>query len=450
MRSTFFHSGTTLVCVVSASLLPCWGNVHAAGFALNEMSAAAIGNAFAGAGATAADASTIYYNPAGLSHMTGRQFSVTGSAVRPSIRFENQGSVTATGSRLSGGNGGDAGSWAAVPAMYYAADLGPAWRFGIGLQSAFGLKTEYDNGWAGRYQALKSELTTFNLNPTLAYAVNERLSVGMGISAQYAKVELSRALDFGSACAGALGLARCAPAGYLPQARDGKVTLDGKDWAFGFNLGALYMPDAGTRFGLAYRSSIRHKLSGGDAHFEKPAGLPGPLAAAAAFADTSVTAGLDLPETINFSAYKEINSKWALLGDINWTRWSRFNELRVQFGNGAPDSVIRESWRNSTRFGAGVNYRYNDAWLLRGGISYERSPVQDAFRTPSIPDASRRILAFGLQYRPTPQNVWDLAVAHVFINDASIHRADSPLGGRLVGKYQNDVNIVSLQYSHAF
>lgn len=448
MRRLHFPAGAA-VCMVTAGLLPC-GAAYSAGFALNEMSAAAIGNAFAGVGATADNASTIYYNPAGLSRMSGQQFTVGGAAIRPSIDFRNGGSVTATGARLSGGNGGDAGSWSAVPALYYATDLMPALRFGIGLQSAFGLKTEYDNGWVGRYQALKSELQTVNLNPTLAYAVNERFSVGAGISAQYAKVSLSRAIDFGTICAGALGVARCAPAGLLPQSRDGKVKLDGDDWAFGFNLGMLYMPTPTTRFGLAYRSSIHHTLSGGEARYEKPAGLPALLASNPAFANNGVTAALDLPETLNFSAYMELDPKWALLGDINWTRWSRFDELRVKFANGSPDSVVREAWRNTTRIGAGLNYRYHDAWTLRTGLSYERSPVKDAFRTPSIPDAGRTILAFGLQYKPTRQSAWDLGFAHVFIKDASINRADLPLNGRLIGTYSNDVNILGLQYSHAF
>lgn len=272
----------------------------------------------------------------------------------------------------------------------------------------------------------------------------------MGVSAQYAKVKLSRAIDFGTACVGTLGPARCAPNGLLPQARDGQVTLDGQDWAVGFNLGALYMPGPALRFGLSYRSRIRHSLSGGSAHFDTPAGLPGQLAHAPVFADSSVSAALDLPETVNFSAYMKLDEKWALLGDINWTRWSRFDELRVRFGNGAPDTVVPEQWRNTTRVGAGVNYRYNDAWMLRGGLSYERSPVRDAFRTPSIPDASRKILAFGLQYKPNAQSAWDLGFAHVFVSDASINRADLPLGGRLVGTYENDVNVISLQYSHRF
>lgn len=354
------------------------------------MSAAAVGNAFAGAGATAEDASTLYYNPAGLSRMPGRQFTVGGAAIKPSIRFNDQGSTTVTGARLNGGEGGDAGSWAAVPALYYATDVMPGMRFGIGLQSAFGLKTEYDNGWAGRYHALKSELKTVNLNPTLAYAVNDRWSIGLGVSAQYAKVELSRAIDFGSVCAGSLGLARCVPSGFLPQARDGKVTLDGDEWAFGFNLGALYMPTPAMRFGLSHRSSIQHKLSGGSARFDRPAGLSGPLAAASAFADSGVSATLDLPETVNLSAYVGLDNKWALLGDLNWTRWSRFEELRVKFDNGSPDSVVKEAWRNTVRAGAGVNYRYNDAWLLRGGLSYEPSPVKDAFRTPAFPIQAAR------------------------------------------------------------
>jgi long-chain fatty acid transport protein len=450
MRSLRSNSRASAQQLAWAAVLLYCGNAYSGGFALNEMSAAAIGTAFAGAGASADDISTIYYNPAGLSLMKGRQFTATGSAVRPSVRFENQGSATATGARLGGGSGGDAGDLSAVPALYYATDVIPGLRFGLGIQSPFGLKTEYDNGWVGRYQALKSELNTFNINPTLAYAVNDKLSVGMGVSAQYAKVELTRAIDFGSACAGRLGLATCAPIGFLPQAKDGKVTLDGSDWAFGFNLGALYAPTPTMRFGLAYRSSIRHKLSGGSAHFDKPAGLPGPLAAAAAFSDTGVSAGLDLPDIVNLSSYMELDSKWALLGDINWTRWSRFNELRVHFDNGSPDSVIREQWRDTIRVGVGVNYRYNDAWKLRGGLSYEQSPVKDEFRTPSVPDASRKIVAFGVQYKPSAQSAWDFGVAHVFVKESSINRADPPLGGTLTGNYNNDVNILSLQFSHSF
>jgi long-chain fatty acid transport protein len=449
MRILQANATICALAIVHAGLLHC-SEADAAGFALNEMSAAAIGGAFAGAGATAEDISTIYYNPAGLSRMAGRQFMVSGSLVRPSVRFDNQGSLSAARTTMRGGNGGDAGDLSLVPALYFATDLVSGWRFGIGLQSPFGLKTDYEADWAGRYQALRSELKTVNINPTLSYALSESLSLGMGISAQYAKVELSRAIDFGSACIGALGPTTCARAGFLPQAKDGKVTLDGSDWAFGFNLGLLYAPTQATRFGLAYRSHIRHELSGGEARFDKPAGLPAPLAAAASFSDTSARAGLDLPETVNLSAYTELDSRWAVMGDINWTRWSRFNELRIRFDNGAPDSVVPEQWRNVIRVGLGASYRYSDAWKLRGGISYEQSPVKDAFRTPSVPDAARKLVAVGVQYKPSPRTAWDLGYAHVFIKDAAISRADPPLGGTLTGSYDNNVNILSIQFTQAF
>jgi long-chain fatty acid transport protein len=426
------------------------GEISAAGFSLNEMSASAIGNAFAGSAAAAEDIGTIYYNPAGLSRMSGHQFMATGTAVRPSIKFSNQGTLAPAGTLATGGNGGDAGSWSAVPALFYAADLAPRLRLGIALQSPFGLKTEYDAPWAGRYQAIKSQLQTVNINPTLAYAVNDQFSFGFGVSAQYAKVELSRAIDFGAVCAARIGLATCAGAGLLPQARDGRVTLEGHDWAFGYNLGALYMPTPAWRFGLTYRSRIQHSFSGGDARYNKPAGLPPVLANAAPFTNTGIDAGLDLPESVNLSVYTDIDSKWAVLGDLNWTRWSRFEELRVHFENGAPDSVVREAWHNSFRLGLGVNYRYNDAWKLRSGIAFEQSPVKEEFRTPSIPDADRKLLAFGAQYKPSARSTWDFAYMHIFVSDSTINRAELPLGGTVRGRYNNDVNLLSVQYNHSF
>jgi long-chain fatty acid transport protein len=438
-------------CAVGLAGLFVLGDACAAGFALNEMSAGAIGTAFAGVAATAEDASTIFYNPAGLARMSGRQFLAVGSGVKPAVQFSNAGSTSAARTPATGGDGGDAGGWSFVPALFYAADLTPALRWGIAFQSPFGLKTSYDEGWAGRYQALKSELKTYNFNPTLSYKLNETWSLGAGVSAEYADVELSRAIDFGSACVGSLGAANCARAGVLPQRADGRVKLDGSDWAFGFNLGVLYAPTPGSRIGVAYRSRMLHTLSGGNANYQKPATLPAALAASRSFSDTGISADLDLPDTLNLSGYMDITPKWALMADINWTNWSRFKELRVHFDNGAPDSVLREDWQNTMRFGIGAHYRYNEAWKLRAGYSYEQSPVKDgSLRTASVPDASRRIAAIGAQYKSSTHSTWDFAYAHIFVGSASINRAEPPLGGTLNGSYDNDVNIVSLQYSYSF
>lgn len=442
---------------LAASVIPLIGAValllpplaHAGGFALSEMSAASVGNAHAGGAAAAEDLSTIYFNPAGLTRLPGRQFMASGSAIRPSAKFENRGSVTGTGAPLTGGDGGDAGSWAGVPALYYAMDLAPDLRFGLGVQAPFGLVTEYDAGWVGRYQALKSDLQTVDINPALAYRVNDRLSVGGGISAQYIHVELSRAIDFGSVCIGVAGLPTCGAIGFLPQARDGSVTVKGSDWGYGFNLGALYAPLPAMRFGVAYRSKVSHELSG-SANFTKPAGLPAPIAASPTFTNTGARASIDLPDSLSLSGYVELDPKWSVLADLTWTHWSRFKELRIRFDNGAPDSITPEEWRNTYRLAVALNYRYNELWKLRGGVAYDQSPVESAFRTPRIPDNDRIWLAFGAQYKPSRQDSWDFGYAHLFVRDSSISKSEPPVGGTLVGNYSNDVNILSVQYSRAF
>ncbi|TCS36202.1 long-chain fatty acid transport protein [Paucimonas lemoignei] len=430
------------------------GMAHASGFALNEMSAATLGNAHAGAGAAAEDLSTIYFNPAGLTRMSGSQIQITASGIRPSAKFTNAGSNLGGATPLTGGNGGDAGGWALVPAMFYAMDLAPNLRFGIGVQSPFGLKTEYDANWAGRYQALTSDMKTVNINPSLAYKLNDMVSLGAGVSFQYIDVELSQAIDFGAACfngpaIAGLGPANCAASGFIPQTRDGKATIKGHDWGYGFNLGALFTPTENSRFGIAYRSHIKHTLKG-DASYDRPAGLPAALAASNRFANGGANADVTLPESLSVSGYVDLDSKWALLGDVSWVRWSRFKELRVRFDNGAPESVTSEEWRNTVRVAIGANYRYNDAWKLRGGIAYDPSPVKDEFRTPRVPDADRTWLSFGAQYKPSANDTWDFGYAHLFVKDASINKTEASNGTTVRGNYESNVNIVSVQYSRKF
>jgi long-chain fatty acid transport protein len=422
-------------------------SAHAGGFALNESSASSLGTAHAGAGAE--DAGTIFYNPAALTRLRGSQFMAAGSLLMPSIHFHNQGSATATGAPLAGGNGGGAGSTSFVPGLFTAHRVSPDLTFGLGIHAPFGLKTNYDWGWAGRYQALKSELIAIDINPTLAYRIDDRLSVGAGLSAQYVNVEISKAIDFGSICAGSLGLAACAPAGYLPQARDGAATVKGHDWGFGFNLGLMLQPNAVTRLGIAFRSAVKYTIDG-DARYARPQNLPAPLALAPAFTNSGASARLELPESLRIGAQVDLSPRWTLMGDATWMRWNRFQELRISFANGAPDSVTPENWRNTVRVAVGAAYRASPAWKLRGGIAWDPTPVRQEFITPRIPDADRTWLAFGAQYQSSAQSTWEVGYAHLFIKDASIDKREPPAGGRLVGRYGVDADILSVQYTRGF
>lgn len=435
----------TAALLIGMTALAVSSPVQASGFALNEMSAGSVGNAHAGSAAVAEDLGTIYYNPAGLARMSGSQFMAVGSVIRPSSRFVN------TGSSIPGGAaqaGGDAGGWALVPALYFATDLAPRLRFGIGLQAPFGLRTEYDEGWVGRYQALTSDLLTVNINPTLSYQLNDMVALGLGVSAQYADVELSRAIDFGTICLFTVGVVPCLGSGILPLANDGKVTVKGNDWGFGYNLGLMLTPTDSTRIGIAYRSPIKHDLSG-NARVEIPANLPAVLSSLPLFSNTGVTADVTLPESVILSGYMDLNSKWAVMADVSWMRWNRFDELRIRFNNGAPDAVTPERWRNTVRYAAAVNYRYNDAWKFRVGAAYDPTPVRDEFRTARIPDADRTWVSLGVQFKPTKHDTWDLGYAHIFIKDAPINKTEVAAGTQ-TGTYRNKVDILSLQYSRSF
>ncbi|WP_081987097.1 OmpP1/FadL family transporter [Methylotenera sp. G11] len=427
-------------------------DIHAAGFALTEKSGSSIGNAFAGAGTAAEDASTILSNPAGLSRIRGTQLVVAGYAIRSSIDFHDHDSRTLIGAGvgdplLSGGSGGDAGDLAFVPNLYLAADVNDHVKAGLGVHSPFGLKTEYDSRWVGRYEAIKSGLKTININPAVSLQVSDRLSLGFGLNAQYIGAELSNAVDFGSICAMA-GVGSCA----APQARDGYLALKGKDWSWGYNLGMLLEPVPGTRLGLAYRSKVAHHLKG-DAEFSN---VPTELAGLPDLANGAIKADITLPETALISVLHQLNDRWSIMGDVLWTRWSQFNELRVERNDGALLGLTAEHWRNVRRYALGATYLYSDAWKLRFGVAYDESPVPEMFRTPRVPDQNRWVLGLGANFKASASDSLDIGYLHVFLKDASLNLnhpvvpAQPAITQSLAGGYDSDVDVLSLQYTHVF
>jgi len=389
---------------------------QAAGFALIEQSASGMGNAFAGGGAVAEDASTIFFNPAGMTYISGTQIVGAIHLIKPSAEFT--GTVTPTG-RPKGGNGGDAGDLAFVPNFYYKRDLTDTVKFGLGVNAPFGLKTEYDPTWMGRFQAIKSEVKTVNINPAIAFKVNDQLSVGVGVSAMWAQAELTRAVNLGPA--------------------ETTVKIKGDDWGFGFNAGAIYQATADTRLSIAYRSKVNQPLEG-----DSSSPLFAPL-------NTNVTAAITLPETFSASAFSHINDTWDLMGDVTWTRWSQFKELRIDFANPAVlDSVTAENWNNALRYSIGTNYHYSDVIKFRAGLAYDKEAISDQFRTARIPGNDRKWVSLGANWKVSPSSSLDVGYAHLFISDASINKNEGAGNGKLTGTYDGSVDILSAQYTHNF
>jgi long-chain fatty acid transport protein len=426
------------------------GVVGAAGFALIEQSASGMGDAFAGGSAAAEDASTIFFNPAGMTRLPGMQVVVGVHAIGPSATFNNQGSTLAPPAPpqpLTGGNGGDAGSWAYVPNLYFSWELNDKLWLGLGVNAPFGLKTEYEGGWVGRYQALNSQLLTTNINPSIAYKVNDKVSLGLGFSAQRASATLSKAIDSSTICLGTLGGPTCNAFGLaVPQTRDASQELTADDWGYGFNLGALFQISPDMRIGVSYRSQINYTLTGTSTF----TGVPAPINQSPQLQTSVATADLTVPDSASVSVFQTFGDKWEMMGDITWTHWSVFDQLVVQFANGAPNNVTPENWQNTWRFSLGLNYKPNEHWKLRTGVAWDQTPVTSSqSRTPRIPDNSRTWLAVGGSWYFAKGASLDVGYAHLFIPNTPIDHTE-PASGVLIGNYDNSVNIVSVQLVYSF
>jgi long-chain fatty acid transport protein len=423
---------------VLAMLLSSTGNALAAGYALVEQSASGIGNAYAGAAATAEDASTIFFNPAGMTYLPDTQLVVAGHAIRSSIDFRDNGSHRSPqsgGLATQGGDGGNAGDWSYLPNVYFSQAVNPKIKLGIGVNAPFGLKTQYDNGWVGRYQALKSELKTINLNPSIAYQVNGWLSLGVGFSAMWAQAELTNAVDFGAFLR-------------IPQGADGRARLKGDNWSWGWNLGAMFQVTEATRVGLAYRSQVHQNLEGNVGF----TGVPRPLAAL--FYNGPATAQLATPDSVSGSVFHSLNSQWDILADLTWTHWSTFHDLTPLRISGVPLSSTAENWRDAFRASLGASFHCTENLKLRTGFAYDQSPVPSAYRTPRIPDSDRFWLSIGGNYRLTPRSSLDFGYTHIFVTNSSINKvtdASAPaLRDTVAGSYSSSINILSVQLTHTF
>lgn len=409
---------------MGAGLLLVANAVNAAGFALYEQAASGIGNAMAGAGAIAEDASTIFFNPAGLTRLDGNHIILGVGVIDPSLKFQNSGSlnpgpIAAPPAPSVGANGGNAGATAFIPNMYMSFSLSNDMKVGLGINSPFGLSTEYDSDWVGRFQAVRSELKTINVNPAIAFRVSNIVSLGAGIDYQTINAQLSRKV-------------------VLAPNTEGTQTFDSSNSsAWGWNAGVLFEVNPMTRLGVSYRSSIEQTLTG-DVAIAAPTG--------ATLLSFPASASLKLPDSASVSIVLDPNSRWEVLGDVTWTHWSVVNEIRlINTLNSSNPETLHLNFHDAWRLSLGANYKVNSRWTLKSGVAWDQSPVTNATRTANLPDSDRYWLAVGIKYRASARVAFDLGYAHLVFQSAPINQdlGDPTTRGTLVGSYDNAVDILA-------
>ncbi|MFQ5785711.1 MAG: OmpP1/FadL family transporter, partial [Alphaproteobacteria bacterium] len=243
--------------------------------------------------------------------------------------------------------------------------------------------------------------------------------------------------------------------GGVPTQNDGTSKAKGDDWGFGYNLGLLFEPIAGTRIGVAYRSKVSHELDG-SVRFNTggPVGA-GISGATGQFIDTGAKASVTLPEIVSFGIHQDINAQWSVMAEGSWTRWSRFDELRFRFENPLQaDSVTDEDWHNAWFGALGATYRATNGWTFRGGVAFDESPIPDRTRTPRLPGSDRYWIAIGAKKSLLPNLDLDVGYTHIFLDDATVGLTTGGTGntfrGNLSGEYDSSIDIFTLQVTYRF
>jgi len=407
---------------------------RAAGFSLLEQTGSGIGYAYAGAAAAPDDASVMFFNPAGLALLGKPEVTLVAHAIDLETKFHDKGStlpLAGLGALPQGATRDDAGDVIPLGNAYLAWPLNDNVAFGVAINTPFGLKTEYDDPWVGRFQGIKSELTTINVNPAMAVKLSDAVSLGFGVNFQHAHAELTNAVLLG-------------------PATEGRARIDVNDNAWGWNTGAIFTLPSATRIGVSYRSQMAYTLTG-DTSVSTITGMP----IAAASGPTRV--GITFPDSAELSVVQPLNDAFELRADASWMNWSKVGTVfATNTATGLPRDVLHFGFKDTARVAVGIGYKHSDQWSFRAGTAWDESPVTDEVRTVRLPDSDRWWLSVGTRWQPTQNLTLDAAYAHLFIRNADVALtreqtgAPASFASTVVGGYDASVNILSLQATWAF
>ncbi|WP_089139779.1 outer membrane protein transport protein [Vibrio rumoiensis] len=396
--------------------------VHAAGFQVVEHSASGLGRAFSGDGVIGDNASEISANPAIMTHFDKAQFSGAVSIIDPEIDVYDE-------STNQGSN--DIAPLQVVPAFYYASPINEQWAWGIGMFTSYGVTTDYPTDIAAGDMAGKTSLISFNVNPNIAYKINDHFSVGAGVSLVYAQAELKRSL-------GAVGPI------FGQSSSDPLISMKGDTFSYNWNVGALFEINENNRFGASYRSSTKLKFK--DGTFKD---YTGQVLTAGSPGKTDADLDIELPDIVELAGFHQLTRQWAVHYSWQWTNWSKFQQLEATSNNcnGGVCFNKVEHYEDNQRWAIGTSFQPNDSWILRAGFAYDE---QAGSPTLSIPDSDRYWYTAGLTYFWTPDLSFDAGFAYIDSKDGRFEETSPTTGNTSHFRSEGPAYITSLQVNYSF
>ena len=433
----------TIAAALCSSAIMCASAASAAGFQLTEQSVAGMGRAHAGAGIVGDDVSAIHFNPAGMTLLHGLQTTVAGTYVSLDIDYKG----------LNGARENGRDKPASIPAAFLSYQVNDSLWLGLAITSPYGMRIRYGSDWSENQRGISGSVTTVDINPNIAWKVNDYISIGGGVSAlwTHSKIKSGLPAKQTQALPAALG------GGSLDIPLGGQFEYKGSDWMFTYNLGLMVSPTEDLRFGVSYRSSA-HVTARGDYYIRGNAVMNG---------EGDGKGRLQTPETVYISATWKPIQKLRLSGLARWANWKKFENMRFSMDNlsnlhatqGAMDLAqsfppalaqgaigaiqsklgnvnIENNWKAAWLFSLGADLDVTDQWTIRGGVALETDPIkQQNLRTALIPDTKRLWLTCGLSWKPTPKWQVDMAYGHIRgIGHRNLYESDK--SNVKVGKFE--------------
>jgi len=410
---------------------------QAGGLLLYEFGTAEPGFAAAGYAARAQDASTAFTNPAGMTRLDGTQVLAGGQLMWLNTQFSVD-DTTSPG--LGSGDGGRAfGSNGYVPggSAFLTHRVSPDLTLGFAVAGNFGSMLDYDDDWVGRYRVQDADLVGVSVVPSIAYRVNDKLSLGAGINGMYGMFDQKVAIN-----------------NALPSLGDGRLELDDNTWGWGGNVGVLYEPKQGTRLGLTYTSEIDLDFSS-RAKFSGIGPILGALLQSRGLLDARVEVGAKVPQQLMGSVYTEIDERWALLGNLGWQDWSEFGEVEIGIDNTQnPTSLTNPlSFDDTWHVAVGAQYRTSNQWNVNVGLAYDSGFQDGNDVSPLFPVNSAWRFGVGGERQASESFKWGLTTELLYGGNIDVDKRSTlppVLGGRgdLVGSYDQTLSVVLTVYGN--
>lgn len=431
--------------IAAAAATAASGQAMAGAFQLNEQSVSGQGTSFAGRASTVNDASIVFGNPAGMSFLDRAQ--ITAGATYLDVNTD----ISDASGTASGSNDGDMVPGSTIPFLYYVQPIDEGLTFGLGVYAPFGVITDYEDDFQGRYFGNYSEVEVMTVQPTLSIQFTEKFSAGFGLTFNRIKGELSSATP-----GGPIGFVNPVTGAFTPTGAvdDGSVEVEGDDEAWGFTFGMMYKPVESTTLGVTYRSDVDYELEG-DVDFNNvrqqgpvvlPNGVP-TVGVGAGSASSDASLDITLPETIDFSITHELTDRWTVMAGAALVKWSSFDKLVIE--NDVSEIVEVQDYEDAWQYALGMSYQLNPAWVLRTGVSYDESPISDEVRTVRVPSGDRVIYSVGAGWTPIPDLTLDLAYTYLTEDSEPVSQTNET-GQSYSADYENTAHGFGAQVTYRF